>query len=306
MPDRIACLTQGKVELLLRGQAAKRLESPYQEQVNARRRAGHEARIVSITRGRISAELCYAISVDSATGVFAQVPGTREEHRLFQSSDTRISELDFSFADEALACTVVGERGTSAIGLLADDGKGVRTVTEGDVVDRAPRFVPGGRAELVYASAGIGRTSAGAWAGLSPYSLHRLRFVDNSVEVLMSDAKYDYLSPVPISESLLYAIRRRYQRARAQSPFRLILSAFTRRFLGVTRDEWRDPRERELLRVTAKGAETVAEGVLAYDIAANGEVIYSNGAGVFRITGHPTSKPDALANLENVEQLVIC
>src|SRR3954471_3849841 len=134
MAKVVACLHQGMIEVWRRGHAAQHLESPYREQLASKRTGKVDARIVSITRGRTSAELCYAIGSSEACDVFAQIPGSGNEQRLFHGVDAELSELDFSPADEALACTVAGPSGTSAIGVFADDGKGLRTVTEGDVL----------------------------------------------------------------------------------------------------------------------------------------------------------------------------
>jgi hypothetical protein len=61
----------------------------------------------------------------------------------------------------------------------------------------------------------------------------------------------------------------------------------------------------ELVRITGKGSQLVARDVLAFDVAANEDLVYSNEAGVFRITaGQTTPKP--ILDLGSVEQLVIC
>jgi hypothetical protein len=310
MAETIACLLQGKVELLDgRGRAKGPLLSPHRAQADAREPGRNAAPIVSVTRGRMRGELYYAIRVANGTALFAQTPGVTEEQRLFLGVEARISEIDFSFGDEALACTVPGPNGTSAIGSLADDGKGVRTVTEGDVVDCTPRWAPGGRGEILYASAGVGRTRSGAWGGLAPFALHRLRFADNSVEVLMADAKYDYLAPNPISDSLVYAIRRPYRAPTQPSPLAAIFSVFRRKDERPAPAEAREPEPRELVRITPRGVETVASGVLAFDIAANGDVVYAAGARVFRSAAGPANalgNAEPIATLEHVEQLVIC
>src|SRR6478752_4001917 len=304
MAERVACLHRGKVEVLQHGQVAQRLESPYREQHAGTREGAAAIRIVSVTRGRTHAELCYAIRDPGGTRVFAQVPGSGEEQQLFYGADTDLQELDFSSADEALTCTVSGPRGTSAIGVFSDDGKGLRTVTEGDVIDRAPRWAPGGRAELVYVSAGIGRTKAGRAVGRSPFALHRLRFSDSSVEVLISDAHYDYPAVVPVTPDVLYALRRGYEGAPPASPIARVSRVF--------RELWPDdPRSKpavlathELVRITASGSQLVADGVLAFDVTSEEELVFSKEAGVFRIApGERT--PEQLSTLPGVEQLVI-
>jgi hypothetical protein len=217
------------------------------------------AQVVGVSRGRSEHELFYAITTGVVSGIFAQTPRSAaseraaqppDEQRIFHNADVRVSELALSVDDEAVACTVEGKDGVSAIGLLADDGRGVRTVTEGDVMDRAPRWVPGGARQLVYASAGIGRTASGQYVGLSPFAVHRLSLRDGSVEVVAMDAKYDYLAPVAVAEDEIYAIRRPYKDIDAPPsvwrvlldallmPFRLVfalfqyLSFFSARYTG--------------------------------------------------------------------------
>jgi hypothetical protein len=327
MADSVACLQSGRLMMIQAGCEPRELESPYAERVKT-------ARVVGVTRGRVSGELCYAISTGAVSGVFAQKPGTRNEHRLFHSADVELAEIDFSFADEAFSCTIEGKGGTSAIGVLADDGKGVRTVTEGDVLDRGPRWMPGGVGEIVYASAGIGRTRSGARAGRAPFSLHRLRMNDGTVEVLVSDAKYDYLAPVPVSDSLIYAIRRRYEEAKVKTS---LLGALTDLLskrgnaqqqaadanhlmiwgssVELVRDGEGDARapdpkrataDYELVRITPKGREVVAQGVLAFDIAPNGDVVYSNGGALYRLASGTNRQRELVANIARGEQVVIC
>jgi hypothetical protein len=304
MAEMVACLHHGTVEVLRQGQAAQRLESPYRQRLSASDPGPADARIVGVTRGRTSGELCYVIASAAGSEVFAQVPGTGKEQRLFHGSDIGLSELDFSVADAALACTVAGARGTSAIGVLADDGKGVRTVTEGDVIDRAPRWTPGGRAQIVYSSAGIGRTRGGRAVGRSPFALHRLRFSDNSVEVLIADARYDYTAVVQVSESSFYALRRSYEQTLPLSPLGGISGVVRSLFARAGRERASELQRHELVRISDKGSERVAKDVVAFDLAANEDVIYSDGAGIFRLAARQTT-PEPLLDLEGVEQLVI-
>ncbi len=298
MAEIIACLSAGKVLLLRQGQAATALSSPYQERASAHASSPGFAPVVGITRGRSHGQLYYAVRIPEGTAVLAQEPGVRDEQQLFLAVDARISELDFSFADEALACTVEGPRGTAAIGSFADDGKGVRTVTEGDVVDRCPRWDrPGGRAELVYASAGIGRTKSGAWGGLSPFAVNRLRFADSSVEVLLSDARFDYLSPIATSESELYALRSPYRVPAKAGSFAAVTAAILGIFRAPERPTSSAPHGRELQLSTPQGVRTIAQGVEAFDVAANGDVVYATSAGVFRLAPRGAAEPLLVSEL---------
>jgi hypothetical protein len=324
MAEVVACLTRGKVIVLQPGQARHELHSAYAEQTSAKTPAV-PAPFVDVSRGRRNDELCYAISAGGSSSVFTQAPGGGEERRLF-TAEADVRDLDFSFADEALACTVHGKDRTSAIGLLADDGKGMRTVTEGDVLDREPRWAPGGRGEIVYASAGVGRTKSGVWAGLSPFALHRLNLADSTVEVLVSDAKYDYLSPVALANSLFYAIRRPYRAqpkkshlgviaAGLLSPFRKAAARVPGPSEVLVSGSWVDLADNaseastlgyELVRITEKGIEAVAQRVIAFDVNAAGVIVHSNGSEVLRMNAASPSAVEHVADLAYVEQLVIC
>lgn len=299
----VACLTRGKIILLQAGDARRELHSPYA--VEAAARAAAPVPFVDVARGRRTDELCYALSVAGVSSVLTQVPGSGEERRLF-SAEGELRELDFSFADEALACTVQSKDGSSAIGLLADDGKGMRTVTEGDVIDREPRWAPGGRGEIVYASAGIGRTKSGVRGGLAPFSLHRLNLAESTVEVLVADAKYDYVAPVPVSNTLIYALRRAH-RASGQPPSGM-MGRLLSRFRGKANAPSPDAAGvgDELVRITERGMEAVAQGVLAFDVSAAGVIVYSSASAVFRLSAQSSSRIEQLAELQQVEQLVIC
>ena len=101
-----------------------------------------------------------------ASDVFAQVPGSGNEQQLFHGVDAPAERARLQPRRRGAGLhrrRVRTARAQSAC--FADDGKGLRTVTEGDVIDRAPRWAPGGRAEIVYASAGIGRTKSGQSRG---------------------------------------------------------------------------------------------------------------------------------------------
>ncbi|MGC4089133.1 MAG: hypothetical protein QM756_14860 [Polyangiaceae bacterium] len=269
MAGRVACLVNGRVLVVREGGEPSELESPYAEQIGARERSiqrrnewktkgagatfmgrgggplwGERERdtppalVVGLSRGRVDDELCYSVTSGVVSGLFAQEPGTRNEHRLHHNADAPVTDIDLSVEHEAVTCTVQGKGGTSAIAILADDGRGVRSITDGDVVDRAPRWVPGTAKQIVYASAGVGRTRSGAFAGLAPFAIHRLNVVEGSIEVLMADAKYDYLAPIPTSSSEIYAIRRPYRDPKPRVsvfgalvdsmlvPFRLLFALF--------------------------------------------------------------------------------
>jgi hypothetical protein len=277
----LACIASGRLTVIPDGGVARELESPYSEEVRERERRivrknawktqgtgarfmgagravlwGNEdpnlspTRFIGVSKGRTPGELMYAISTGVICGIFIRDPNAPDETRVFHDADTKLHDLDFSDRHEALAFSVMGAGGTSSLGVLADDGRGVKLVTEGDVMDRAPRWLPETEPALVYASAGIGRTEAGVYAGRGPFALHRLSLKDSNIEVIAADPKYDFFAPVALSDSEILAIRRPYRSPNAAppvtttifdallAPFRLLyavlqmLNFFTARYAG--------------------------------------------------------------------------
>jgi len=121
---------------------------------------------------------------------------------------------------------------------------------------------------------------------------------------LMADAQYDYTAVVAVSETLLYALRRRYDRTFPPSPLTRVHAVFRGLFAGAASARARTGQAHELVRITPEGAQLVAQDVLAYDVAANGDIVYSNAAGVFEIAARETT-PEPILALPYVEQLVI-
>jgi hypothetical protein len=129
------------------------------------------------------------------------------------------------------------------------------------------------------------------------------------VEVLVADAKYDYVAPVPVSQSLIYAIRRPHQAATAQSTLRVIVAGLLAPFRKTSSQPTTPAAEanaQELVRITDRRMEVVASGVRAFDVSAAGVIVYSNGAGVFRISPAASLAAELITELAQVEQIVIC
>ena len=190
--------------------------------------------------------------------------------------------------------------------------------------------MPNGLHQLMYASAGIGRTANGQYVGLSPFAVHRLALRDGSVEVVAMDGKYDYLAPVAASEDEIYAIRRPYKDLDAPpSAWRVLLDALLTPFRLVARSKafdaervlvWgalvdvREPagaeaqhesqlaRGYELVKITRKGIAPVQRGVLAFDLAPDATLYFSSGSAVFRLQ---SGSPQKLADLARVTQLAV-
>jgi hypothetical protein len=148
-----------------------------------------------------------------------------EERRLWNKNDKRLSHLALA-PDGAMACSVLHKFGTANIAVRLDEDSGLSEVTEGDSVDAAPRWVPGGGRRLVFQSAGVARNRHGHFAGLGPFSIQELDVDSGTMKTLAEEPGSDLLNPQVDSEGMLYYIRRPYQTGREVRPFQVVKDIF--------------------------------------------------------------------------------
>ena len=74
-------------------------------------------------------------------------------------------------------------------------GTDFRELTEGDSFDQLPRWVPGPKRRIVFQSAGVGRDSAGRFAGLGPCSIQQLDVDSGDLQEIASESGRDLLQP---------------------------------------------------------------------------------------------------------------
>lgn len=184
----------------------------------------------------------YSVSTGVVGGVFLLDLDSGEERRLFHSADHRIEHLATSPDHEVVACTLRGKGGTSSVAVMAADGSEVFEVTDGDVIDLAPSWLPktairdeDRRHQLVFQSAGIGRDAGGVFVAVGPASTAILDAEHGELQVLREDAKRDFLAPRMDEDRTLYCVRRPYQDIEEAKPGRLVLDAllFPFRLLGA-------------------------------------------------------------------------
>lgn len=163
-----------------------------------------------VCRGRHEAELFYAINTDHVGGLFElEFPGAYEK-RLVHRNELRSSDLALHPADGVLAVAMRNADGTSHIGLMDVERRGLRAVTEGDVVDEGPAWNLSRPKTLVYQSAGIARDQHGMYRAMGAYAIHELDLAASAHKTLLEDARYDYLQPRVDAQGRLLCIRRPY------------------------------------------------------------------------------------------------
>lgn len=144
-------------------------------------------------------------------GIFAFDPSRDREDRLFHNAEFRVGHLNFSSDRNLIACTTTHRTGVSNIAIMPINGLRPKEVTEGDLIDWAPRWIPGKAKALVYQSAGIGRSQDGYIHERAPFTIEKLDFDRQEVVTIAQDPKSDLLAPQMSHDGLLYYIRRPYR-----------------------------------------------------------------------------------------------
>lgn len=209
-----------------------------------------------IAPGHEPGTLLYSVSTGVVGGVFCLDLESGEERRLIHSAEHRIEQLTTSPDHAVIACTLRGKGGSSSVAVMAQDGSELIEVTDGDVIDLAPCWLPADaiedperRHQLVFQSAGIGRDAGGVFVAIGPASAAILDAEHGELHVVREDEGHDFLSPRMDDARTLHVIRRPYRAAgdvplhrslldAVLMPFRLVaavfgwLSFFTLRYTG--------------------------------------------------------------------------
>jgi hypothetical protein len=283
--------------------------------------------ITSVARGVNPGELLYTLETDEISGVFTRnVEGL--ETRLFHTADFRARHLDVHPDGSEVALSIHHRNGLANLALLKTNGTGLTEITEGESVDQAPRWAPGPGRRLVYQSAGIARDPQARFAGFGPSSVRQLDLDTGEISCLAQDDKFDFLWPRIATDGALYYIRKPNGnapppvapwvalQATVALPFRILyliaklfeisLAQRTGHPLlppnAAAQKSIKTPPSWLLMRqppAASEKAETIAEGALAFDLAADGSVIYSNGPSVYRIP--PAGAPAKILEASGID-----
>jgi len=254
MAPRFAYLSAGQLHLADQDGSTRRVDSQFGEQVKQRAREiearhgwkgeGRGARFMStgllwgtssrdaaltqvavrcLCRGTRDGEVQYLLDTGGLTGLCAWHTGSGVERRLLHGSDRRLQHLATDPEGEQMACSVVHRDGTSALGIMDADAADLTEITEGDVRDEAPSFVPGPARRLVYQSAGMGRDRDGRLRDVGAFSVHAIDLDRGEVEILAEEANADLLCPRVAADGALLYIRRPRAGRQGFSPLRAVL-----------------------------------------------------------------------------------
>jgi hypothetical protein len=247
--------------------------------------AGLRVAITSLTRGSRPGELLYALDTEGRTAVCLFRAEDASERRLLHGSAQRIRDLRAAAGRAHIACSVQHPDGTASIAVMGLDATDLREVTEGDVQDRFPAWAPGPGTRLVYQSASLGRDAAGRPSAVGPSAVHLLDLDSGALETLASEPGREFVCPQLDAHGTLYCILMEANQAVADEPPSAV------------------PRSWELVKIPPGGRpETIAEGVVAFDLIEDGSVLYSTGSAIHYVGAD--GRHQRLPGGERVEALV--
>lgn len=179
--------------------------------------------MTSLSRGSRPGELLYAMAAEGRTAICRLRLEDASESRLLHGSDRHIQDLYAAAGRDHVACSVVHDDGTASIALMTTDATDLTEVTEGEVRDAAPSWVPTEGRRIVYESAGIGRDAQGRVAGLGLSGIYALDLERGSVEELASEPGRDLLHPRMTADGALHHLSRPHAGSTGPSGWRLAL-----------------------------------------------------------------------------------
>lgn len=153
-------------------------------------------------------KLVYCFTVNGSSGIYRKSldEKAREEH-IFSASDTEI--LSVHVCGGLIAVTVRSDEITSQVGTMDMNTSELRTLTGGDARDANAHFSECNPREILFDSAGVGRTADGAFSGkYAPAVICSLHRDTLELTELKGDGKYSYVKPKRSVSGELYCIRR--------------------------------------------------------------------------------------------------
>lgn len=163
-----------------------------------------EPRVTSICAGVRPGELLYVLNATEVSALVAVEPDG-EERRLMHSAEWRLYEVCAAPDGSRIVCSVRGA-GVGQLVSMPPDGGRVTVLTEGDVLDGAPRWTPDGAA-LLYQSSGVGRDATGQFAGHGPSSLCLLPVDGGETVTLVEHPAMSVMTPAQDRSGDLWFLR---------------------------------------------------------------------------------------------------
>lgn len=180
-------------------------------------------------------KVVYSFTVDGASGVYrkdVKNEKASEEH-ILTSMDEEF--LSLHRAGSLLAVAVNRDGVTSGVGTIDCASSELKTLTEGDSLDRNPYFSPTRKGLLYFDSAGAGRNADGEFTGrYAPAVICSLDLNTMELREEKRDDKFSFVKPKIAPNGDLYCIRRPNKERKSGNvlldvllfPFRILKAIF--------------------------------------------------------------------------------
>ncbi len=143
-------------------------------------------------------EIVYAIKVENVGGMFRTGPGQKLE---FEGHVAHYANVEFEGPHyqpqrDALAFSQKKAGWEEHIHLKKFQGNDSRQLTDGDSVDKFPKWDKDGENKIVYQTSGIARDGSGRYLGTTPWAINLIDLDKNEMDTVLSDQEHDYLAPI--------------------------------------------------------------------------------------------------------------
>jgi hypothetical protein len=153
--------------------------------------------------------IVYSLLSPEISGVLAFKEDTGAELRLLHTADYRVTQVVSQPQTGRLAMSL-RQRAGATIAIMNGDGTGLAEVTQGEANDECPSWVPDGKNQILFQSAGLANNEQGHVVGNAPYSVQLLDLDSMQMSALLEDERFDFLAPRLSADGSLYFIRRPY------------------------------------------------------------------------------------------------
>ena len=167
--------------------------------------AGVEA-VVSVNDER----LIYASTLERDCAIYAKNPNESAdaEEYITRLTNTRIYSMDYDPIDKLIVVSASDGYLEKHLALCNEEKANYRMITEGDCVDITPSFSRKNNNIVYFSSAGFYIDRKRGGAVFSSYAICTYDLILNELQEVLSDEKYDYISPQQTADGELYCIRR--------------------------------------------------------------------------------------------------
>jgi len=225
--------------------------------------------------------LRYFLSDKTVGGVFEYDLRNGMKKRLLAEQNLHLTDFRYDPVKNRLLCASGDPLLQQNVAALDCNANELIEFTDGDSIDAAPTNFPAQPENLVVQRSGTARIGDQSTTDIGPASIHVLCPDSKEMETVVAHDEFDYLRPRVHPSGDLFYIRRPY-RGLPVSVWKELQDLFAFPQAGTPSLA---PNSWQLIRRNRYGQEmAVARNVVSFDIASDGEIVYTNGFGVFRVT----------------------